>query len=632
MSKTVINIKGMHCRSCELLVEDELLKVPGVTSVMVSQKKGCAEVNYKENLSLEAVRKAVNQAGYELGKAEDKPFFSRDPNVYMDTVICGVVLFIIFFIANDMGIFKLVNSTSGSFSSLPIVFLIGLTAGLSTCMAIVGGLILGASARFAEKHPEATSLQKFKPHLFFNLGRITSYFILGGIIGYAGSFFQISSGVLGTLTIVVGLVMLILGAQLTELFPRLSSLSFTLPKGISRILGIKKHHEKEYSHKNSFTMGALTFFLPCGFTQAMQLFAISSGSPLTGALTMGIFALGTAPGLLGIGGLTAIIRGAFAKTFFKFAGLVVIALAIFNISNGYNLTGLSVLASFNGNTNARITDSNVTLENGTQIVRMTQSSSGYSPNSFTIKKGIPVRWIINSTDPYSCAASIISSKLGIRQGLQEGENIIEFTPQEVGSIRFSCSMGMYTGAFNVVDENGNGGERADVQAPQGASGGSCGSGGCGCGSGAAKKFQPQANVTPAQPTIIQANNQAAVALVPQVIATPTLTITPTPTIEVTPTPTPEQVNTIQVLKATYTQTDDIKPNQFILQGGIPARLEIEAKDDGYGCMGSMALPGLSEKIDVFQSGKTMVFEFTPTRGKYYMTCGMGIPRGLIEVN
>lgn len=632
MSKTVLNIKGMHCRSCELLVEDELLKVPGITAVTVSQKRGCAEVNYKDNLNLEAVKEAVNQAGYELGKTEDKPFFSRDSNSYVDTAICGVILLIVFYFANELGLFNLGSAVGGNYSSLPIVFLIGLTAGLSTCMAIVGGLILGASARFAEKHPEATSLQKFKPHLFFNLGRIISYFMLGGIIGYAGSFFQISSGVLGILTIAVGLVMLILGAQLTELFPRLSSVSFTLPKSISRILGIKKHHEKEYSHKNSFTMGALTFFLPCGFTQAMQLFAISSGSPLTGALTMGIFALGTAPGLLGIGGLTAVIRGAFAKTFFKFAGLVVIALAIFNISNGLNLTGLNVLASFSNNAKIQANDPNVTLENGVQIVRMTQSSSGYSPNSFTIKKGIPVKWIITSTDPYSCASSIISSKLGVRQGLQEGENIIEFTPQEIGQIRFSCSMGMYTGVFNVIDESGRGLVQAKTQASQGTSGSSCGSGGCGCGSGAAKKFQPQANVTPVQPEIVKANSQGAIVVVPSPTSTPVPTITPIPTIEVTPTSIPNQSEMIQLIKATYTQTNDVQPNVFVLKAGIPSRLEIEAKDSGYGCMGSMTLPGLTNKIDVFQTGKTMVFEFTPTKGKYYMTCAMGIPRGLIEVN
>jgi plastocyanin domain-containing protein len=112
-----------------------------------------------------------------------------------------------------------------------------------------------------------------------------------------------------------------------------------------------------------------------------------------------------------------------------------------------------------------------------------------------------------------------------------------------------------------------------------------------------------------------------------------------PAITAAPTSIPQQAeNTniggqnIQLIKATYTQREDIQPNRFSVKVGMPVRLEIDAKEDGYGCMGSMALPGLSQKIDVFSSGKTMVFDFTPSKtGNYDMTCAMGVPRGSIEV-
>ena len=173
-------------------------------------------------------------------------------------------------------------------------------------------------------------------------------------------------------------------------------------------------------------LGGLTFFLPCGFTQAMQLFAIASGSFWIGSLTMGVFALGTAPGLLGIGGLTSVVKGAFANVFFKFAGIIVIMLALFNISNGLNLTGFSFPSSLASNqSNSNSVDPNVVLENGVQVVRMNQTSSGYEPNSFTVKKGIPVKWIINSVDPNSCASTIVSPALNIRQTLSAGENVFE---------------------------------------------------------------------------------------------------------------------------------------------------------------------------------------------------------------
>ena len=115
---------------------------------------------------------------------------------------------------------------------------------------------------------------------------------------------------------------------------------------------------------------------------------------------------------------------------------------------------------------------------------MVQKSNGYSPNSFTIKKGVPVKWIITSQDANTCAASLVVPKLGIKKMLTAGKNTIEFTPNEVGTIRFSCSMGMFTGSFNVVESVGSAANPA-VASPVSAQAQSCGSGGgCGCGAGA----------------------------------------------------------------------------------------------------------------------------------------------------
>ncbi|OGH11786.1 MAG: hypothetical protein A2857_04830 [Candidatus Levybacteria bacterium RIFCSPHIGHO2_01_FULL_36_15] len=602
MEKTTVHIKGMHCRSCEILIEDELLKIPGVDKCVVSHTKGTADIYHNNGLDKDKVSQAIGEVGYAVGK-EEKPLFSKNPHDYFDLLAAAGILFFVYLLADNLGLFSLVKGTSNNFASLPVVLLIGLTAGFSTCMALVGGLVLGASAKFAEKHPSATSLQKFKPHVFFNIGRIASYFFFGGMIGFAGSFFSLSPTILGILTIVVGGVMFLLGAQLIDISPRLRSVNITLPKFISRALGIKEHHEKEYSHTNSMIGGAMTFFLPCGFTQAMQLFAISTGDPVKGALTMGFFAIGTAPGLLGIGGLTSVVKGAFAKSFFKFAGIVVIVLAVFNISNGYNLAGLNLLSLFNANaaSTSSATDPNVTLENGVQVAKMVQNSSGYSPNTFIVKKGIPVKWIITSEDVNTCASSIVSSALNIRTSLNLGENILKFTPTETGVLKFSCSMGMYRGSFNVVNSDGSGSAvnqqdlQKQVAAPAG--GGSCGSsGGCGCGGGATaqQKLRASASTTPA-PAVQQDN--------------------------------------IQVIKTVYTQDNDIQPNRFTVKSGQPVRMEIDVKDDGYGCMGSIMIPGLTQQPVILQKGTPIVFNFTPNRaGDYLITCAMGIPRGVIKAN
>lgn len=581
MNHKIVDIKGMHCASCEILIEEEVTKIPGVRRCKVNYRKGRAEISCEEDLDPVLIESAIEEAGYSVGK-DEKHFFSHNRKDYMDLGLSAAILFALFYLAQALGIFDIGSKIGGSYGSLPVVFLIGLTAGVSSCMAIVGGLVLGASARFAEKHPLATTLQKFKPHLFFNLGRIISYTILGAAIGYLGSFLQLSSSFLGMLTIAVGLIMLLLGVQLIEIVPGLNKIKLTLPKQISRLLGIQQKSTREYSHTNSVVMGALTFFLPCGFTQAMQLYAISTGNPLIGAFTMGTFAIGTAPGLLGLGGLTSVVKGAFAGYFFRFAGIVVILLAFFNISNGFNLTGFDInqIQAKTNTTQAKEQekDPNVQLKDGVQIVRMTQERDGYAPDSFTIQKGIPVKWIINSTDAYSCASSIIVPQFRIARALSAGENIIEFTPLEIGSIKFSCNMGMYRGSFTVVE----------------------------------------ATDSPAVPTKKEV----------KVLNTQTPTLSePAPTIS-EPTPTQQQQANVQVRTATYSINNDIQPTKFTVKADQPVRLEINAQDDGGGCMGSVLIPGLTEP-QIFAKGKTAIFSFTPKKGKYNITCAMGVPRGEI---
>ncbi len=440
MNHAQIHIKGMHCRSCEILIEDELKKIPGVKHVDISHRTGVAHVHCDCDLDHKAILAAVKKAGYVLGADEKPKVFSQFRQDYLDLGLAVFIVTVLFFVAKALGIFNLNSSFSAGFSGLPVVFLVGLTAGVSTCMALVGGLVLGASARYAEQHPSASNFEKFLPHIQFNLGRIASYLFFGALIGIAGSVFQLSSSLLGLLTVSVGLVMLLLGGQLIGVFPILQKISFTLPKNLSRSLGLG-----ETSHPA--ILGALTFFLPCGFTQSMQLYAMTTGSAVSGALIMGVFALGTAPGLLGIGGLASVIKGRIAELFFKTAGVVVILLAIFNVSNGSKLLGLTVPRV----KSTPIQNSGVTLVNGVQEVVMTQSASGYYPSSFRIKKAVPVKWIINSTNSYTCATSLISPQLGIRKILSPGQNIFEFTPSATGTINFSCSMGMYSGSFTVVD-------------------------------------------------------------------------------------------------------------------------------------------------------------------------------------
>lgn len=459
MSKLIVPIQGMHCRSCEILIEEELSKIPEVKKAQSNFRKGIVEVHYgSERPNDDEIKEAVRKAGYSIGRSKKTLWFSRDKEQYKDLGIAFLYLIGIYLVLKNFGLTSInFNVNSSNPSSLWVVLLVGLTAGFSTCMALVGGLVLGVSARHAEKHPEASALEKFRPHIFFNAGRIIFYAFLGGALGIIGSIFQMGSLSLGILTMIVGIVMFLVGLQLVEIFSAISRVKIALPKSVIRALPFRRYRE-EYSHTGSFVLGALTFFLPCGFTQAMQLYAMSTGDFLSGAMVMGVFALGTAPGLLGVGGLTAMVKGIFAKRFFKLAGIAVIFLSLFNISNGYRLTGWNLLPQnylrkniTNSNSRPAESNLNIDMENGKQVVKMSEGSRGYFPNKFTIKKGVPVRWVINAENPYSCASFLTVPSLNIEKNLQMGENIIEFTPEQVGEISFSCSMGMYTGYFKVVE-------------------------------------------------------------------------------------------------------------------------------------------------------------------------------------
>ena len=190
-------------------------------------------------------------------------------------------------------------------------------------MALVGGLVLAISARHAQQHPDAGAWARVRPQIAFNVGRVVGFAALGALLGVIGSALTLSDRAIGVLLLVAAVVLVVLGARLTGVSPRLAGASVTLPAGLARILRVEEREQRRYSDRNAALLGALTFFLPCGFTQTVQLFALSTGRPASAAAVMALFALGTAPGLLGLGAMTSLARGRAARTLFVVAGVAV---------------------------------------------------------------------------------------------------------------------------------------------------------------------------------------------------------------------------------------------------------------------------------------------------------------------
>lgn len=467
MKKLVIPVSGLHCKACEILTEDRLQEIEGIEKVKVNHKTGLAEISYEgREPKIEEIKMALEETGYGLGKIaksesstlnsglncelQPKDVKKHDLSFYISVIAAAVIIYLLL---NKMSLLPFGGLLQQDFS-WPLAIIVGLVAGVSTCLALVGGLVLSLAANYAQNHPEASRREKFRPHILFNLGRLLGFFLLGGILGIIGSAFKLSPTTNAVITIIIGVVVLTLGLKLLEIFPAITKFDFSLPKKFGKAIKIS----------DPLILGALTFFLPCGFTQAMQIYALGTGSFIKGGLIMALFALGTAPGFLGIGGLSALGGRKKNSIFFMAAGVIVVAFGLFNLSNGYrllkvssgiNLANLKISISSDNGKKAADTDATagpkIEEENGTRIIRMAETNRGYSPNYFTVLKGQPVKFIIDAQAPYSCASSLVIPSLKIQAQLKPGENKFEFTPDKTGDIPFSCSMGMYTGKIVVVD-------------------------------------------------------------------------------------------------------------------------------------------------------------------------------------
>jgi len=266
------------------------------------------------------------------------------------------------------------------------------------------------------------------------------------VVGLAGQSIVLGPKMAGYMNIAVAFIMLWLALSMLGLLPKQSFVR--PPKRLAHwIAGLAEHPHP----LAPLALGALTFFLPCGFTQSLQLVALASGDVWTGAMTMGVFALGTLPSLLGISALSSTATGSAKRLFLRFAGTLVLVLALYNGNNALAIAGMdigSLVAS--GASPAGTEQQAPDIQGGTQEVRMAVKGFSYQPNALTIKAGVPVRWIVDGTDASGCTSAIVIPSLDVFKVLKRGDNVIEFTAPKTGKVAFSCSMGMVRGVFNVI--------------------------------------------------------------------------------------------------------------------------------------------------------------------------------------
>ncbi len=424
-----VHINGMHCPNCDIFVERSLMRVPGVHAVQASFRQGRATITYEGDLDATALHQAVADEGYSVS-AWDAPK-AQSGNTARDYAEIGAAFAILLGFVFFLDRFELLPRGFGIADEMSygFVLLVGLVASISSCMAVTGGLLVAIAAKYNEANARLSSADRLKPHLYFNAGRIISYTLLGGAVGVLGSALTLSPEINGILMLAASAIMIVLGLHMLKLIPGAARLLPALPRSFSdRIHRMAGRETKG----GAFVLGATTFFLPCGFTQALQLYVLAKGSFTIGALTMLAFSIGTLPALLSLSAVSSFAKGRFQRHFVRIAGAAVVVLGLWNIQYGLTLISLSRPAA---------AQDAPTEEK--QIVSMKIEGYAYIPNRFTVKQGVPVEWRIDAREAAGCGRVLIAPRLRIIKFLSSSATtVVTFTPDQSGDFAFNCSMGM----------------------------------------------------------------------------------------------------------------------------------------------------------------------------------------------
>lgn len=436
-------VRGMSCQSCEVKIENAWKKIPGVEHVHVSAANGRARLRIAgEHPSHDTLHAAIADHGYAVVDAAmplEKP---KRPSVLAILGFFGLALFV-GLVLSRLGLLSggAIGAESTGFVS---VFLLGLFAASSSCIAVSGGLMLSTITQWNARLPQAKPWTRMVPVGLFIAGRLASYTLFGGLIGALGALLSPPPAVTAGILIVAAVYMFLMGLDMLGIMPRF--IKKLLPRMPKRLAHTVFDAEGRTHPAMPFLLGAGTFFLPCGFTQSLQVYALTTGSFAAGGLTLLAFALGTAPALLALGYASSTLKGAWGRFFFRFAGAAVVLLGIWNIQNGLAVGGWSLPT-------IRLVPRTVAqapVQNGEQVVNIRVGDTGYAPSQFTLRAGIPATLRLQGKIS-GCTSSFIIPKFGISKNLNpKSVTEIRFTPTQTGQFGFSCGMGMIRGSFSVV--------------------------------------------------------------------------------------------------------------------------------------------------------------------------------------
>lgn len=441
-----LTVENMTCAHCENVIEHELSALEGVKSVMASYSKGVVVITYDKNRTdLRKIKEVLALHDYMI--QEKVP--QKAENGYDITNTIGILLIIlaVYIVIKRFGLWNIINlfPVAREGMGYGMLFLIGLLTSVH-CVAMCGGICLSQCVTSNKEGNERDNrFSSLKPSFLYNIGRIISYTVIGGIVGALGSVISFSGAMKGIVQIIAGAFMLIMGLNMLNAVPWLRKFSPRMPKAVAKLIYAKR------GVSSPFIIGVLNGLMPCGPLQAMQIYALSTGSPVRGALSMFLFSVGTVPLMFTFGVLSSVLNKKYTGKMMTASAVLVLVLGVFMFNSGIALSGFT-FPTIPISTEQEASSNIARIDGNVQIVTTGLASGRYEP--ITVQKGIPVKWIIQAEarDVNGCNNAIIVPKYNLQVGLKEGDNLIEFTPEESGIVPFSCWMGMIRSKITIVDD------------------------------------------------------------------------------------------------------------------------------------------------------------------------------------
>ena len=334
-------------------------------------------------------------------------------------------------------------------------FVTGLTAGGLSCMAVQGGLLAGSLVNRIEENIRQGLPKNHKllsPITVFLSSKIIAYTLLGFGLGWLGGLFQITPFARAILQIAIGIFMVGNALRLLNVHPFFRYFNFEPPHFVRK--AIRRISRRADDWLTPLILGFMTIFIPCGITQSMMSLAMVGGSPQFGASLMFAYTVGTTPLFFIVAYFASQLGARLEKNMTFFVAVILLLLGLLSIYTGGNLLPspfVKVPSQADGLLNRSI---NPLIDPEPQpsgnILTINVVDYGYQPNKLVASANLPVTIRLVTKNTRSCSRAFVIPSLNIGVILPEtGEETITVPPQSPGTkIKFSCSMGMYTGEIN----------------------------------------------------------------------------------------------------------------------------------------------------------------------------------------